>query len=98
MDALPMQEMNTFEHASQHAGKMHACRHDGHTAMLLAAARYLAQHPDFDGVVHVIFHPAEEGHVGPNRMIHGGLFTCFPMGAVVGPYNWAGMEIARATV
>src|SRR3546814_151566 len=92
MDALPMQEMNTFEHASQHAGKMHACGHDGHTAMLLAAARYLAQHRDFDGVVHVIFQPAEEGHVGAKRMIDDGLFTRFPMDAVFGMHNWPGME------
>ena len=64
MDALPMQEFNTFAHASVHAGKMHACGHDGHTAMLLAAAHYLAEHRDFDGTVYVIFQPAEEGGGG----------------------------------
>src|SRR3546814_15861386 len=90
MDALPMQEINAFEHASTYPGKMHACGHDGHTAMLLAAARYLAQHRDFDGVVHVIFQPAEEGHVGAQRMIDDGLFTRFPMDAVFGLPNWPG--------
>src|SRR5690606_17552177 len=81
MDALPMQELNTFEHASKHAGKMHACGHDGHTAMLLAAARYLAGHRDFDGTVYVIFQPAEEGHIGAKKMIDDGLFRRFPMEA-----------------
>ena len=61
MDALPMQEFNTFAHASQHPGKMHACGHDGHTAMLLAAAQYFAQNRNFDGTVYLVFQPAEEG-------------------------------------
>eukprot|EP01041_Mallomonas_annulata_P036495 gene36495-59617_t len=61
MDALPMQEFNTFAHASKHQGKMHACGHDGHTSMLLGAAHHLAQHRDFDGTVYLIFQPAEEG-------------------------------------
>jgi amidohydrolase len=68
MDALPMTELNTFAHASQHAGKMHACGHDGHTAMLLAAAS-LAQQRDFDGTVYLIFQPAEEGGGGAREMI-----------------------------
>ena len=64
MDALPMQEFNTFAHASQHHGKMHACGHDGHTAMLLAAAQHFAKHRNFDGTVYLIFQPAEEGGGG----------------------------------
>src|SRR3546814_3591035 len=84
MDALPMQEANTFDHASTHPGKMHACGHDGHTAMLLAAARYLSEHRDFAGTVYVIFQPAEEGFSGAKAMIDDGLFTLFPMDAVFG--------------
>ncbi len=91
MDALPMQELNTFEHASRHAGKMHACGHDGHTAILLSAARYLAEHRDFDGTVYVIFQPAEEGFKGAKAMIDDGLFERFPMQAVFGMHNWPGM-------
>ncbi|OWT60350.1 M20 aminoacylase family protein [Candidimonas nitroreducens] len=93
MDALPMQELNTFPHASSNPGKMHACGHDGHTAMLLAAARYLAQRRDFDGTVHVIFQPAEEGFSGARKMIEDGLFRLFPMQAVFGMHNWPGMPV-----
>lgn len=92
MDALPMQEANTFAHASKHEGKMHACGHDGHTAMLLAAARYLAQHRDFAGTVYAISQPAEEGSGGAKRMIEDGLFTKFPMQAVFGMHNWPGIK------
>jgi hippurate hydrolase len=95
MDALPMQELNTFDHASKHAGKMHACGHDGHTAMLLAASRYLAGHRDFDGTVYVIFQPAEEGHIGAKKMIEDGLFTRFSMEAVFGMHNWPGMDVGK---
>lgn len=91
MDALPMTELNTFEHASKHPGKMHACGHDGHTAMVLAAARYLSEHRDFDGTVYVIFQPAEEGFAGAKAMIDDGLFTLFPMNAVFGMHNWPGL-------
>jgi hippurate hydrolase len=87
MDALPMQEFNTFAHASKNAGKMHACGHDGHTAMLLGAAQYLAKTRDFDGTVYVIFQPAEEG-----------LFTKFPVEAVFGMHNWPGGKVGTFAV
>jgi amidohydrolase len=92
MDALPLQEINSFDHASRHPGKMHACGHDGHTAMLLGAAHYLATNRNFDGTVYLVFQPAEEGGAGARRMIEDGLFTQFPMDAIYGMHNWPGME------
>jgi hippurate hydrolase len=98
MDALPMQEFNTFAHASKNAGKMHACGHDGHTAMLLAAAQHLAKNRNFDGTVYLIFQPAEEGGGGAREMIKDGLFEKFPMGAVYGMHNWPGMQVGKFAV
>ncbi|WP_020482257.1 M20 aminoacylase family protein [Methylomonas sp. MK1] len=88
MDALPMHETNSFAHASRYPGKMHGCGHDGHTAMLLAAAQYLAIQRHFDGTVYLIFQPAEEGGGGADEMIKDGLCELFPMQAVYGMHNW----------
>ena len=91
IDALPMAEHNTFAHASRHPGKMHACGHDGHTTMLLGAAQYLAATRNFDGLVHVIFQPAEEFGGGGQVMIRDGLFEKFPVEAVFGMHNMPGI-------
>ncbi|MCP5150717.1 MAG: amidohydrolase [Ectothiorhodospiraceae bacterium] len=98
MDALPIQEENTFDHRSIADGKMHACGHDGHTAMLLGAARYLAETRAFDGQVHFIFQPAEEGIGGALAMIEDGLFEKFPCDAIFGMHNRPGMPIGRFAV
>ena len=95
MDALPIQETNEFAHRSTHAGKMHACGHDGHLAMLLAAAKYLAEAKSLDGTVHFIFQPAEEGGAGAQRMIDDGLFERFPCDAVFGMHNWPGLKVGE---
>jgi len=98
MDALPVQEVNTFVHRSRFDGRMHACGHDGHTAMLLAAARHLAAARTFDGTVVLIFQPAEEGGAGADRMIREGLFERFHCDAVFALHNWPGLAVGQFAV
>jgi hippurate hydrolase len=95
MDALPIIEASGAEWSSAHAGIMHACGHDGHTAMLLAAARHLAEQGSFDGTLHLIFQPAEEGGGGALRMMEDGLFERFPCDAVFAMHNMPGIEQGR---
>ena len=95
MDALEIEEANTFAHRSQHPGKMHACGHDGHSVMLLGAARHLAENPDFPGTVYLIFQPAEEMEGGARVMIEEGLFDQFPMEAVYGMHNAPGIAVGQ---
>ena len=91
MDALPMDEENDFEHRSRRPGLMHGCGHDGHTTMLLGAARHLATTRNFDGVAHLIFQPGEEGFAGAQAMIDDGLFERFPCDSVYAMHNWPGL-------
>jgi len=98
MDALPIQEANTFAHRSGNDGRMHACGHDGHTTMLLGAAMYLAETRNFDGTVHFIFQPAEEGLGGARAMVEDGLFTRFPCEAIFGMHNRPGMPLGKFAV
>jgi amidohydrolase len=95
MDCLPIEEANNFAHRSRHKGRMHACGHDGHTTMLLGAARYLAKTRNFDGTVNFIFQPAEEGQGGADAMIKDGLFEEFPCEAIFGMHNRPGLAVGK---
>jgi hippurate hydrolase len=95
MDALPIVEENEFAHRSRNHGRMHACGHDGHTTMLLGAARHLSQTKNFDGTVHFIFQPAEEGLGGADAMVKDGLFERFPCDAIFGMHNRPGMPVGK---
>jgi len=95
MDALPLLEENEFAHKSRYEGRMHGCGHDGHTTMLLAAARYLHEVRNFDGIAYLIFQPGEEGYAGAKAMIEDGLFERFPAEQVFALHNWPGLAPGR---
>ncbi len=97
-DALPMPEKNNFEHKSTHEGMMHACGHDGHTTMLLGAAKYIAENNDFDGKVYFIFQPGEEGFAGGKKMIEDGLFKDFKIDEVYALHNWPELPLGSFAV
>ncbi|MCK8192822.1 M20 family metallopeptidase [Erwinia amylovora] len=98
MDALPITELGNPDHRSTRPGVMHACGHDGHTAILLAAAKHLSRTRRFSGSVHFVFQPAEENLGGARRMVEEGLFTLFPMEAIYGMHNWPGLAAGDVAV
>ena len=98
MDALPIQELSEHNHTSEVPGRMHACGHDGHTTLLLGVARYLAEHRNFAGTIHLIFQPAEEGLGGGRAMVEEGLFERFPMQAIYALHNWPSLPAGQVAV
>lgn len=98
MDALPIQELGSPKHKSTHTGCMHACGHDGHTAILLATAQHLSATRNFSGTVYFVFQPAEENLAGAKKMIEEGLFERFPMDAIYGLHNWPGYPAGRVVI
>ena len=98
MDCLPMHEQNSFAHKSKHEGRMHACGHDGHTTMLLGAARYLSETRNFEGTAYLVFQPAEEGGGGGQVMVNEGLFDRFPAQEIYAVHNWPGLPAGQMAV
>jgi hippurate hydrolase len=98
MDCLPMHEQNSFAHKSRHEGRMHACGHDGHTTMLLGAARYLSETRNFEGTAYLVFQPAEEGGGGGQVMVNEGLFDKFPAHEIYAVHNWPGLPAGQMAV
>src|SRR5512134_1646484 len=98
LDALHIDEQNTFAHRSRHQGRMHACGHDGHTTMLLGAAKYLSGTRNFDGTVHFIFQPAEEGRGGAEAMVKDGLFEKFPCEQIFGMHNRPKLDVGKFAI
>ncbi|MGO1376085.1 MAG: M20 aminoacylase family protein [Psychrobacter sp.] len=98
IDALPIEEQSDVEHKSTHANCMHACGHDGHTSVLLGAAKHLSENKNFSGTIHFVFQPAEEVLGGAKAMIDDGLFDKFPMDAIYGLHNWPGLPVGQIAV